>query len=83
MPAMTTHADISDPLDYAATCLAAANIHADRAADHRAAGDHPAAGIDREQQRYYMKRAEVHIAQSQASSMQRIADALDRLALMR
>jgi hypothetical protein len=80
---MTTHADITDPIDYAATCITAANIHADRAAERRAEGDHSAAGIDREQQRYYMKRAEVHLAQSQAVSMQRIADALDRLALLR
>lgn len=78
---MTTHADITRPLDLAETCLAAAVIHADRAADLRAAGDHSAAGIDREQQRYYLARARAHAEISKAASLASIADDLAALRL--
>lgn len=82
MPAMTTtHVDISDPIDLAATCMQAAQIHQDKGDDLRRSDQHGAAGIEREAQRHYMKRAELHLAASQAASLQRLADALDRIAL--
>lgn len=83
MPAMTTHRDIADPLDYASTLIAQAEEHAADARTARDLGDHSIAGRFREEQRACMKRAEVEAAISQAASMQRIADALDRLALLR
>jgi hypothetical protein len=81
MRPMTYTVDISDPLTLAETCLAAADAHAQEAAEHRHAEQHSAAGVEREHQRYYTKRAEVLAAVSTARSMERIADALDRIAL--
>lgn len=80
---MTTHADITRPIDLAETCLAAAAIHADRADDLRRADQHSAAGIEREQQRYYIARARVHAEISQAASLAAIADDLAALRLAR
>ena len=76
-------ARLGDPITLAEHCLALAVGHADSAADHRAADQHSAAGVDREQQRYYMDRARVHAEISQAESLRTIADALDRIALAR
>jgi hypothetical protein len=83
MRLMTTHADITRPLDLAETCLQAALIHADRAADFRAAAQHSAAGVEREQQRYYLARARVHAEISKAQSLAAIADDLAALRLAR
>lgn len=84
---MTTNPDITakttDPIDLAFTCITAADIHADRATEKRANGDHSGAGIDREQQRYYLARAKAHAEISQAQSLARIADAAEREALRR
>lgn len=83
MPGMTTHhADITaDPIALALTDLEASRQHASDARDARNLDDHPLAGRFREEQRAATKRAEVNASISQAISLQRIADALDRFAL--
>lgn len=88
MPGMTTPPlDIlircADPLDLAESLVCRAEEHAGDAREARDLGDHSLAGRFREEQRACMKRAEVHALISSATSLQRIADALDRLALAR
>lgn len=80
---MTHTVETSNPIDLAHACLAAAEIHKEAGDDLRAAGDHPAAGIAREHQRHYMKRADLYVAIAQAESLRSIADDLNRLALAR
>lgn len=86
MPGMTS-LDITircaDPIDLAEALIVRADEHATDAREARQLGDHSLAGRFREEQRACIKRAEVHALISQATSMQRIADALERFALSR
>ena len=85
MPGMTTHyADITaDPIALAISALDASREHARDARAARNLDDHSLAGRFREEQRAATKRAEVNASISQAMSLERIADTLDRLALLR
>lgn len=87
MRPMTHTPDITarttDPIDLALACLAAAEEKAIVATQLRAEGEHSAAGIEREHQRYYLARSRAHAEISKAQSLQRIADAAEREALRR
>lgn len=78
---MTTHADITDPLTLAETCLEAAHDKALTAAQLRAEDKHSAAGIERENQRYYLARSRALAEISKARSLASIADDLAALRL--
>lgn len=78
---MTTHADITDPLILAETCLNYADQQATEAAEQRHAGEHSLAGVHRENQRYYHTRARVLVEISKARSLASIADDLAALRL--
>jgi hypothetical protein len=72
---------VTDPIAHAEHCLALAVEAADLAADLRLAEQHSAAGIAREQQRYYLARARAHAEISKAESLRSIADDLNRIGL--
>lgn len=73
----------TDPLELAHVCLSAATFLANDAAEKRAQGDHSGAGVDREQQRYYLARARMHAEIAKVEALRSIADDLNRLALAR
>lgn len=74
---------VTDPIAHAEHCLALAVEAADLAAKLRLEDLHSAAGIAREQQRYYLARARAHAEISKAESLRSIAEDLAavRLAL--